>query len=209
MAALPNARHERFAQGLASGLSADEAYAKAGYAPNRGNAIRLKTNERVAARVADIVNAGAIRAAISVERVLTELGRIGFADMRKLLRWTGNSPTMDMAAAEESGEVTIGAANIVQLFASDELDDDIAACVSEVSQTKDGALKVKLHDKQAALVAIGRHLGMFKDKVEHTGKDGGPIEMEQVISDADAFTRRLLPPVARIGTAIGTGETEH
>jgi hypothetical protein len=31
--------------------------------------------------------------------------------------------------------------------------------------TKNG-LEVKLHDKQAALVNVGRHLGMFTDKVE-------------------------------------------
>ena len=29
---------------------------------------------------------------------------------------------------------------------------------------------------------IGKHLGMFKDKVEVTGKDGGPLEVE--VSDA-------------------------
>jgi hypothetical protein len=29
-----------------------------------------------------------------------------------------------------------------------------------------GALRVKLHDKHAALVSIGRHLGMFDDKVK-------------------------------------------
>jgi hypothetical protein len=29
-----------------------------------------------------------------------------------------------------------------------------------------GALRVKMHDKHAALVSIGRHLGMFDDKVK-------------------------------------------
>ncbi|ENO82074.1 hypothetical protein B447_05033 [Thauera sp. 27] len=48
-----------------------------------------------------------------------------------------------------------------------------------MAQTKEG-LRVKFHDKRAALVDVGRHLGMFKDKVEHTGKDGGPIQSESV-----------------------------
>jgi hypothetical protein len=39
------------------------------------------------------------------------------------------------------------------------------AAVAEVSQTVNGALRVKLHDKHAALVSIGRYLGMFDDKV--------------------------------------------
>jgi hypothetical protein len=29
-----------------------------------------------------------------------------------------------------------------------------------------GALRMKMHDKHAALVSIGRHLGMFDDKVK-------------------------------------------
>jgi len=41
-----------------------------------------------------------------------------------------------------------------------------AAAVAEVSQTVNGALRVKLHDKHAALVSIGRYLGMFDDKVK-------------------------------------------
>ena len=29
----------------------------------------------------------------------------------------------------------------------------------------------------SAWAHLGKHLGMFKDKVEHTGKDGGPIDL--------------------------------
>lgn len=42
--------------------------------------------------------------------------------------------------------------------------------ISEVSMSKDGTLKFKLHDKMAALDKLGRHLSMFTDKVEHTGQ---------------------------------------
>ena len=38
---LGNARHERFAQGVASGMSATGAYEDAGYEPDRGHASRL------------------------------------------------------------------------------------------------------------------------------------------------------------------------
>ena len=66
MAALDNARHERFAQELAKGKTADEAYQEAGYSENRGNATRLKANESVAARVAEILGRAAVRTEISV-----------------------------------------------------------------------------------------------------------------------------------------------
>jgi phage terminase small subunit len=36
-------------------------------------------------------------------------------------------------------------------------------------------VKFRLADKRAALVDLGRHLGMFVNKHQYTGKDGGPI----------------------------------
>jgi hypothetical protein len=38
--------------------------------------------------------------------------------------------------------------------------------IAEVSQQANGALRVKMHDKHAALVSLGRHLGLFDDKVK-------------------------------------------
>src|SRR5258708_24132876 len=46
------------------------------------------------------------------------------------------------------------------------ISDKAAAAVAEVWQTANGALRVKLHDKHAALVSIGKHLGMFVDRVQ-------------------------------------------
>ena len=58
--------------------------------------------------------------------------------------------------------------NNVQLVASEDIDDDTAAAIAEISQNATGGIKLKLHDKKGALVDIGRHLGMFVDKVEHS-----------------------------------------
>jgi hypothetical protein len=41
---------------------------------------------------------------------------------------------------------------------------------------KDG-LEVKMHDQMAALEKVARHLGMFKDRTELTGKDGAPLQL--------------------------------
>lgn len=48
---LTNARHERFAQALFRGLTADAAYREAGFKPNRGNAAALKANQSISARL--------------------------------------------------------------------------------------------------------------------------------------------------------------
>ena len=49
MAPLANPRHERFAQALARGKTAGEAYVLAGYKANDGNASRMRGNEKISA----------------------------------------------------------------------------------------------------------------------------------------------------------------
>jgi phage terminase small subunit len=69
------------------------------------------------------------------------------------------------------------------LLPSDDLTDDEAAIVSEVSETRSesgGNIKVKRFDKLKALELLGKHLGMYVDKREITGPNGAPIEFQQV-----------------------------
>jgi hypothetical protein len=47
----------------------------------------------------------------------------------------------------------------VTIVDADKISDEAAAAVAEVSQTVNGTLRVKMHDKHAALVSLGRHLG--------------------------------------------------
>lgn len=73
MAALGNAKHERFAQGLAAGKTADEAYTAAGFKANRGNATRLKANESVQARVKELTERAADGLVLTKQWVLEQL----------------------------------------------------------------------------------------------------------------------------------------
>ncbi|PJI34342.1 terminase small subunit [Acinetobacter pseudolwoffii] len=44
----------------------------------------------------------------------------------------------------------------------------------------------------SAWAHLGKHLGMFKDKIEHTGKDGGPIDLSLKVvfeDDGEASTK--------------------
>jgi len=76
MPALPNPKHERFAQELAKGKTADEAYVIAGYSENRGNCIRLKANESILKRLSELQERAATRAEISIASVTESLLRI-------------------------------------------------------------------------------------------------------------------------------------
>lgn len=76
MPVLRNAKHEAFAQALAQGKTADEAYAQAGYKPNRGNATRMKANESIVKRIGEIQSRASEKAEWSAADRLLALKRI-------------------------------------------------------------------------------------------------------------------------------------
>jgi phage terminase small subunit len=200
MPILPNPKHERFAQELAKGKSADAAYVTAGYRENRHNASTLRNKQNILNRLAELLERAqqneviaterAIeRLAISKERVLSELAKIGFSDIRKAVRW--KSALVTEEDNPDGGEVLViktVVTNLVEIVPSDELDDATAAAISQVTQNINGGVTVKLHDKRAALVDIGKHLGMFPTKVdmrvEHrrTINEYSEDELERIIS---------------------------
>src|SRR6185437_5880057 len=174
MPVLSNAKQERFAQELAKGKTADEAYVLAGYAENRGNAIRLKANERVAERVAEITGRAADKAEVTAARVLEELAKIGFTDLADVADWGvrevafGYDGDGKLLRAEDIGDavkIERVEAPFLTLKDREALTPAARAAVAEVALTKDG-FKIKLHDKNAALNTIARHLGMLKEKHE-------------------------------------------
>jgi phage terminase small subunit len=55
MPTLPNIRQERFAQELALGKSANDAYVAAGYKSNRGNADFLRRQQSISIRITEIL----------------------------------------------------------------------------------------------------------------------------------------------------------
>ncbi len=57
-------------------------------------------------------------------------------------------------------------------------------------KTTQHGLEIKMHDQLGALRDIGRHQGIFKDKVELTGKNGGPLKhahqtVQDILDDID------------------------
>ncbi|HEV2571996.1 MAG TPA: hypothetical protein VGU72_09685 [Beijerinckiaceae bacterium] len=69
---LKNPKHERFAQELAKGIDPTEAYANAGFVPNRANAHRLMASDDVRARVAAIQDRSAIRAEVTAASLIEQ-----------------------------------------------------------------------------------------------------------------------------------------
>ena len=76
MGILSNAKHELFAQGIARGKTQDEAYVQAGYKRNRRNASRLRTNEDVIQRIAELVAKAAEKFEVTLESLVREADAI-------------------------------------------------------------------------------------------------------------------------------------
>lgn len=76
MPALKNPRHERFAQELAKGETADHAYVAAGFKANRGNAATLKANQNISDRVAELQDRAAERVLVTTESLIKEAADI-------------------------------------------------------------------------------------------------------------------------------------
>lgn len=73
MPVLKNARHEQFAQGLAKGMSATEAYAAAGYKGDRKAASNLWTNMDIKERVTELQSKAVKKVEITVDSLASEL----------------------------------------------------------------------------------------------------------------------------------------
>jgi len=159
---LSNARHERFAQALADGETADAAYEIAGYRPNRGNAATLKAKQNIRNRVDEILGAAAARAEIDQAYVLSTI-------VETVERCKQARPVLDRKGDPVLTELPDG--NAAPAYAFD------SRAVLKGSEL------------------LGKHLGMFTEKHEVTGKDGGPIETRDV-SDEEAV-RRMLFVIAR------------
>ena len=170
MPILKNARREKFAQCVVKGMTQDAAFVKAGYKPSRTHASKLRYKADVAARIDELKEAAAERALVSVDDVVKELMKVGFANMADYMTGSDGNIFTDLQ----------------------DLTRDQASVLSEVTVEtgREGRgddtvqvrkVKFKLHDKLAALDKIARYLGMFKEKLELTGPNGEPLKQETTV----------------------------
>ena len=130
-------------------LNATQAAIRAGYSPETAGTIgseNLKKPE-IKSAIEKAMAERSRRTGINQDRVLLELARIGFAKITDIV-----DPS--------TGEIR-----------EDATDDDLACIQSvKIKPTEWGTEReVKLCDKKGALIEMGKHLGMFKTKVELSG----------------------------------------
>jgi phage terminase small subunit len=88
------------------------------------------------------------RTQVTQEQVIAELAAIAFANIGDVMSWGPGGVLMKSA---------------------EELPPEVLASVADVSNSKGkegGTIRIKLHDKLKALELLGKHLGLFVEKVE-------------------------------------------
>ena len=133
-------RQRRFVEEYLVDCNATLAAGRAGYSARsaRQAGARLRAAPHVRRAVEAAMAARSDRLGVSQDRVVLELARLAFADMRDFASWGDGG---------------------VRLRPSEELTEDQAACVSEIVETPGKGVRVKLYGKTQALSALARHLG--------------------------------------------------
>jgi len=173
-------KQRRFVDEYLVDLNATQAAIRAGYSRKNADVAgpRLLGNVGIADAVAKAKEARAERTEITQDRVVKELARLAFSDISHY-------------TVDDLGRVKV----------NDDAPEDAMAAVASVkrrvSYDEDGeeagvTTELKLWDKPSMLKLAGRHVGLFPDRVEVTGKDGKDL----IPSDEDAL-RELLAVTAK------------
>lgn len=145
-------KQKRFVEEYLIDLNATQAAIRSGYSPDTAKSIGSENLSKpdISAAVAKAMAERSKRTGINQDRVLQELARIGFARI---------TDVMDPATAK---------------IKEDASDDDLACIQSvKIKPNEWGTEReVKLCDKKAALELLGRHLGMWNDKLDLKGVEG-------------------------------------
>jgi phage terminase small subunit len=154
---------------------------------------RLLQIPHVAHMVADEREKLAKTFGLDAARIVKELARIALADVRKAVAWSGKEHRQET----KGGKVIVRAANDVLLRGSDEIDDETAAAIAEVIQTKDGA-RIKFHDKTAAIAQLTRILGLTDDTREPGSITIQIVDFSTMPQPAPTLERKEAPTLERM-----------
>lgn len=146
-------RQKRFANEYIIDLNGTKAAERAGFSIKTANeqAVRLLANVSVRKLIEELQDKRAAKVELTQERVLLELKRLAFFDIRKIFNADGTLKRVT------------------------DLDDDTAAAIMSVEMVEIGqegqlmlSKKYKASDKKGSIELAMRHLGMLNDKMELT-----------------------------------------
>ena len=152
------AKQEAFCNEYLIDLNATQAAIRAGYSPNTAQEQSSQNLSKliIADRIAELMKLRSERTRISADRVLTELAKLGFCDIREY--FVGESGLKSVSELDDDAAAALQMVK-VRRSRSGETDEDGRPIVDEV-------VEIKLADKRAALELLGKHLGLFTDRLK-------------------------------------------
>lgn len=169
-------RQKRFVGEYLIDLNATQAAIRAGYSRRNADKIgsELLGKTSVSRAVSRAMEARAQRTEIKQDRVIRELAAVAFSNAsdyvriveRQAVHTTDSGRQIPLFDSRGKPVMIQG----VELVLTDSLTPEQKGAVSGIRQGKYG-VEVTLCDKLRALELLGRHLGMFRDRVEVSGLD--------------------------------------
>lgn len=143
-------------------MNATQAAKRAGYSEKTAGQMghELLKNVEIQAAISDAQARRSQRTEITQDRVLAELAKVGFSDIRNVV--TGGGSLISIQDWDDETAGSIASVEVVQR-PSGEYDDDGKPIMENVH-------KMRMWDKLNALEKLGKHLGMFKDDSTITHK---------------------------------------
>lgn len=141
------------------------------------NGSRLLRNAKVERYIEERMKEREKRTEITQDKVLKELAKIGFAnatDYAKIVEKEYEENILDANGNIIGKEAKVYTS--VELELTENIEVDKQAAIASIKRGANG-IEVKLNDKVKALELIGKHLGMFTDKVEHSGVIGSEVNI--------------------------------
>lgn len=173
--AKPTEKQQRFADEYLIDLNATRAYLTVYHsvkseAAAAVNASKLLRNAKVAAYITEQQKERERRTQVTQDRVLLELAAIGFADIASFAKVEEHEIDVPTGQINDEGQPVTMRQRMqnVTLVNTDDVSPEKRGAIAGIKQGANG-IEVKLNDKVKALELIGRHLGLFTDKVELSG----------------------------------------
>lgn len=153
-----NPKQTRFVQEYLIDTNATQAAIRAGYSKKTAysQGQRLLKNAEVAAAVAVGQAVISEKLGVTAEDVAAELALLGFADMGTYIKLGAGETTVSL----DWTDLPEGATRCIQEITQEEHTGGKGHETGQIRRTK-----FKLYDKKGSLELLGRHLGMFNDKL--------------------------------------------
>lgn len=151
-------RHARFVEEYLVDLNATQAVLRAGYSRTGASVtgVRLLANPKIAAAIAHAMAERSRRTQVTQDRVVEELARLAFADVRDAATWTDE--TMSLRPSADLDDVTSAAIREVRVTRTITRIKRKGGDEDEIERVEQ---RLQMHDKKGALDSLARHLGMF------------------------------------------------